>query len=80
MRAKDVSAGADARSCEQYIKQETIEDTPQGKVARATRQISERASTRIGKMAFEIALAGAEIRKQRGSTYGWQVGSVALLP
>ncbi|KAK4700298.1 homoisocitrate dehydrogenase, partial [Phenoliferia sp. Uapishka_3] len=55
-----------------YIKQETIEDTPQGKVARATRQISERASTRIGKMAFEIALAGAEIRKQRGSTYGWQ--------
>lgn len=59
----------------QYIKQETIEDTPQGKVARAVRQISERASTRIGRMAFEIALAQAEIRAQRKSTYGWQVGS-----
>lgn len=57
----------------QYIKQETIEDTPQGKVARATRQISERASTRIGRMSFEIALAAAEVRKQRGTTYGWQV-------
>ena len=56
-----------------YIKQETIEDTPQGKVARATRQISERASTRIGRMSFEIALAAAEVRKQRGTTYGWQV-------
>ncbi|KAI5481426.1 hypothetical protein MNV49_004182 [Pseudohyphozyma bogoriensis] len=55
-----------------YIKQETIEDTPNGKVARATRQISEYASTRIGKMAFEIALAAAEVRKTRGSSYGWQ--------
>lgn len=55
-----------------YIKQETIEDTPQGRVARATRQISERASTRIGRMSFEIALAAAKIREQRGSTYGWQ--------
>ncbi|KDE08835.1 homoisocitrate dehydrogenase [Microbotryum lychnidis-dioicae p1A1 Lamole] len=57
-----------------YIKQETIEDTPQGKVARATRQISERASTRIGRMAFEIALAAAEVKKQRGTTYGFQGG------
>ncbi|KAK4048303.1 homoisocitrate dehydrogenase [Microbotryomycetes sp. JL201] len=57
-----------------YIKQETIEDTPQGKVARATRQISERASTRIGRMAFEIALAQAQVQKQRGtkSSFGWQ--------
>lgn len=56
-----------------YIKQETIEDTPQGKVARATRQISERASTRIGKMAFEIALAADAVKKQRGVTsFGWQ--------
>lgn len=40
----------------QYVKQETIETTESGKVARATRVISERASNRIGKMAFELAL------------------------
>jgi hypothetical protein len=57
----------------QYVKQETIEDTPTGRVARATRQISERASTRIGRMAFEIALAAAEVKKQRGGSYGWTV-------
>ncbi|KAK4051109.1 homoisocitrate dehydrogenase [Microbotryomycetes sp. JL221] len=57
-----------------YIKQETIEDTPQGKVARATRQISERASTRIGQMAFEIALAADAVKQQRGDTssFGWK--------
>lgn len=58
----------------QYVKQETIEDTPTGRVARATRQISERASTRIGRMAFEIALAAAQVKAQRGtsaSSYGW---------
>ncbi|GAA6008162.1 hypothetical protein JCM11491_001906 [Sporobolomyces phaffii] len=54
-----------------YVKQETIEDTPAGRVARATRQISERASTRIGRMAMEIALAAAEVKKQRGGSYGW---------
>ena len=57
----------------QYVKQEQIETTPQGRVARATRQISERASTRIGRMAFEIALAAAEVKKQRGGSYGWTV-------
>ncbi|GAA6013869.1 hypothetical protein JCM10207_008218 [Rhodosporidiobolus poonsookiae] len=54
-----------------YVKQEQIEDTPSGRGARATRQISERASTRIGRMAFEIALAAAEVKKQRGGSYGW---------
>ncbi|GAA5917286.1 hypothetical protein JCM6882_004148 [Rhodosporidiobolus microsporus] len=54
-----------------YVKQEVIEETPAGRVARATRQISERASTRIGRMAFEIALAAAEVKKQRGGSYGW---------
>jgi hypothetical protein len=29
-------------------------------------------------MAFEIALAGAEIRKQRGGTYGWQVSELSF--
>ncbi|GAA93426.1 uncharacterized protein L969DRAFT_96050 [Mixia osmundae IAM 14324] len=45
-----------------YIKSETIEDTPDGKVAIARRQISERASRRIGEMAFEVALASAAVR------------------
>lgn len=38
-----------------YVKQEFITPTEQGKEARATRLITERASRRIGKMAFEIA-------------------------
>jgi homoisocitrate dehydrogenase len=49
-----------------YIKSETIEDTPQGKVAKAIRQISERASTRIGRKAFEVALAREELRSRTG--------------
>ncbi|KAG9097554.1 homoisocitrate dehydrogenase [Ceratobasidium sp. 370] len=40
-----------------YVKQETLESTPNGKEARATRLITERASRRIGKMGFEVALA-----------------------
>jgi homoisocitrate dehydrogenase len=40
-----------------YIKEETLTQTPNGKEARATRLITERASRRIGKMAFEVALA-----------------------
>ncbi|KAK0230532.1 homoisocitrate dehydrogenase [Armillaria fumosa] len=40
----------------QYIKQEELRVTEQGKEARATRLITERASRRIGQMAFEIAL------------------------
>ncbi|KAJ8487503.1 hypothetical protein ONZ51_g4132 [Trametes cubensis] len=39
-----------------YVKQEQLVPTENGKEARATRLITERASRRIGKMAFEIAL------------------------
>lgn len=39
----------------QYVKQETIEDTPEGKRAKATRVITERASRRIAEMAFKLA-------------------------
>ncbi|KAA1466120.1 mitochondrial NAD-homo-isocitrate dehydrogenase LysB [Dentipellis sp. KUC8613] len=39
-----------------YVKQEVITNTENGREARATRLITERASKRIGKMAFEIAL------------------------
>lgn len=39
----------------QYIKQETLEDSPSGKQAKATRLITERASRRIGEMAFKLA-------------------------
>jgi len=41
----------------QYVKQETLTQTGSGKEARATRLITEHASRRIGKMAFELALA-----------------------
>ena len=40
-----------------YVKQETQTVGPNGKEARATRLITERASRRIGQMAFELALA-----------------------
>lgn len=50
-----------------YIKQETQEDSPNGKVARATRQITEHASTRIGRKAFEVALARKALRERAGS-------------
>ncbi|KAF9515456.1 hypothetical protein BS47DRAFT_1381498 [Hydnum rufescens UP504] len=40
-----------------YIKEETMSLGPNGKEARATRLITERASRRIGQMAFETALA-----------------------
>ena len=49
-----------------YIKSETIEDTPQGQVARAIRQITERASTRIGRKAFDVALAREQLRTKAG--------------
>ncbi|KAG8930799.1 homoisocitrate dehydrogenase [Tulasnella sp. 419] len=39
-----------------YVKQENLTSTPNGKEARATRLITERASRRIGQMAFEVAL------------------------
>ena len=41
----------------QYIKQEELTHTDAGREARATRLITERASGRIGRMAFELALA-----------------------
>lgn len=41
---------------EQYVKQEVSEIGEHGRVAKATRLITERASMRIGKMACEIAL------------------------
>jgi homoisocitrate dehydrogenase len=46
----------------QYVKQETMTETENGKEARATRLITERASRRIGQMAF--SLAAARPRKQ----------------
>lgn len=51
----------------QYIKDESIENTPNGKVARAVRQISEAASTRIGRKAFDVAVARKQMREQAGS-------------
>ncbi|KAL2798925.1 hypothetical protein BJX62DRAFT_197029 [Aspergillus germanicus] len=45
-----------------YVKEETTEETPNGKVARAIKQISERASSRISTMAGEIALRRQKIR------------------
>ncbi|WAQ92997.1 hypothetical protein PtA15_18A53 [Puccinia triticina] len=50
-----------------YVKQESISsDDPHspGKVARAIRIISQRASERIGKMAAEVALKGMAVRSQ----------------
>ncbi|KAF8204912.1 homoisocitrate dehydrogenase [Pholiota molesta] len=40
-----------------YVKEETLIHTENGKEARASRLITERASRRIGQMAFELALA-----------------------
>lgn len=45
------------RASVQYVKQEALTQGKFGKEARATRLITERASGRIGKMAFELALA-----------------------
>lgn len=63
-----------------YVKEEKIVDTPKGKVAEATRRISEYASARIGKMAFQVALAGAAVRaKQSEDKRIWKVGSLFAL-
>ena len=43
------------RLCAQYVKLETIEYPEEGRIARATRVITENASRRIGETAFEIA-------------------------
>ncbi|KAL4973892.1 hypothetical protein BDW66DRAFT_96721 [Aspergillus desertorum] len=45
-----------------YVKEESTEETPNGKVARAIKQISERASSRIATIAGEIALRRQSIR------------------
>ena len=50
-----------------YVKQESISDNDPhsaGKVARAIRIISQRASERIGRMAAEVALKGMAVRSQ----------------
>ncbi len=46
-----------ALTLEKYVKQETLTTGENGKEARATRLITERASRKIGQMAFELALA-----------------------
>jgi len=57
-----------------YIKKEEIHDSPdgQGKVAYATRQISSKASTRIGKMAFELALKRGAAREVNPGSSFWK--------
>ncbi|WWC96195.1 hypothetical protein V866_003062 [Kwoniella sp. B9012] len=58
-----------------YIKKEEIKTNDDGsKIALATRQITSRASSRIGKMAFEIALRRGQERqqaKQAGKDVWW---------
>lgn len=52
-----------------YIKKEEIHDNPDGsKTAFATRQITSRASERIGRMAFELALRRGQERAAPGAT------------
>ncbi|TIA89119.1 hypothetical protein E3P99_02219 [Wallemia hederae] len=52
-----------------YIKKEELDTLPDGtKVARATRQITQNASERIGKLAFEIALKRDQVRQNGGSS------------
>lgn len=61
-----------------YIKQEELRDTPdgpEGRVAYATRKISQRASSRIGRMAFELALRRGEERaalRKQGTDVWWK--------
>jgi len=58
-----------------YVKEERIVDTEKGKVAEATRRISQYATTKIGKMAFQVALAGAAVRaKQSEDKRIWKGG------
>lgn len=62
----------------QYIKSETSEQTPDGQVARAIRQISEKASTRIGRKAFEVALARQELRNKMGQSAATGMAKVTV--
>ncbi|WWD18554.1 hypothetical protein CI109_103007 [Kwoniella shandongensis] len=58
-----------------YIKKETIETNSDGsKIALATRQITSRASERIGKMAFEIALRRGQERQAATDPHAWWKG------
>jgi len=45
-----------------YVKEEKTYETPEGKVAEAIKRISEKASRRIGKIAFEIAVQREKVR------------------
>ncbi|KAG8904065.1 homoisocitrate dehydrogenase [Tulasnella sp. 403] len=54
---KKLDLYANIRPVKSYVKQETQIVGPQGREARATRLITERASKRIGQMAFEVTLA-----------------------
>lgn len=54
-----------------YIKKETISETPNGTTALATRQITSRASTRIGRIAFELALQRNARRSQLPASQNW---------
>lgn len=57
----------------QYVKQEQIETLADGtKKAVAIRQITERASSRIGRMAFELALKRAEERAANPGGSFWK--------
>ena len=51
------AANLDVLQVVEYVKQEATTNGPNGKEARATRLITERASKRIGKVAFDLALA-----------------------
>ncbi|KAL4960163.1 homoisocitrate dehydrogenase lysB [Aspergillus stella-maris] len=51
-----------------YVKEESTEQTPNGKVARAIKQISERASSRIATIAGEIAQRRQKIRDTNPAT------------
>ncbi|KAJ3016355.1 homoisocitrate dehydrogenase [Thoreauomyces humboldtii] len=54
-----------------YIKSERIETLPDGsRVAWADRKISEKASTRIGRMAFQLAVQRGEVRAQQQKLAG----------
>ncbi|KNC79870.1 homoisocitrate dehydrogenase [Sphaeroforma arctica JP610] len=49
-----------------YVKDETIEDTPTGKRAVAKRVITEAASKRIAKLAYQMALKRASLHNRQG--------------
>ena len=52
-----------------YVKEERTYETPEGRVAEAVKRISEKASRRIGKIAFEIALQRAQVRAANAASH-----------